>query len=242
MLLIKQHPAHIFVGSHDILNDTVHRQMQSLFCPHQGCNACTICHQIRHQQFYATTWITTEKQYVLDDLQPLFTTIAYRLEEGQHHFFIIQKAEHLSLTCSNRLLKLVEEPPHGFHIIFLTHRLQALLPTIRSRCIMHSLAQLTIGEDQSLLRECFQQLERISPASFLKILEQVRHDSHSSTLIDELLTYWNCQHKQALLAGNREMQERARHMLSLLESALQEPPMPGSDKIFWRNMYLQAFS
>jgi hypothetical protein len=241
MLLLKQHPAHIFVGSHDILNDTVHRQMQSLFCPHQGCNTCMICYQIRHQQFYATTWITTEKQYVLDDLQPLFTTIAYRLEEEQHHFFIIQKAEYLSLTCSNRLLKLVEEPPPGFHIIFLTHRLHALLPTIRSRCIVHSSLQTTTVEDHSSLRECFQQPEQTSPASFLKILEQVRHESHSSSLIDELLTYWNHQHKQALLAGTQETQARAQHMLSLLESALQEPPMPGSDKIFWRNMYLQAF-
>lgn len=45
----------------------------------------------------------------------------------------IDPAEALTPSAANSLLKTLEEPPAGSHILLLTDRLSALLPTIRSR-------------------------------------------------------------------------------------------------------------
>ena len=49
--------------------------------------------------------------------------------ENQHYFFVIQKADLLTLACSNRLLKPIEEPPAGYHFIFLSESLDQIIPT-----------------------------------------------------------------------------------------------------------------
>ncbi|WP_348760812.1 DNA polymerase III subunit delta' [uncultured Salinisphaera sp.] len=46
----------------------------------------------------------------------------------------IDPADALTVSAANSLLKTLEEPPAGCHIVLITDRLSALLPTIRSRC------------------------------------------------------------------------------------------------------------
>lgn len=47
---------------------------------------------------------------------------------------IIKEAGKLTIEAQNALLKTLEEPPLGVHILLLTDRLEAVLPTIQSRC------------------------------------------------------------------------------------------------------------
>jgi len=53
---------------------------------------------------------------------------------GAGKVFIIDEAERLETDGQNVLLKVVEEPPPGTFIVFVTSSLDRLLPTIRSRC------------------------------------------------------------------------------------------------------------
>ncbi|WP_109994673.1 DNA polymerase III subunit delta' [Salinisphaera sp. LB1] len=46
----------------------------------------------------------------------------------------IDPADSLSTSAANSLLKTLEEPPAGCHIVLISDRVSALLPTIRSRC------------------------------------------------------------------------------------------------------------
>lgn len=46
----------------------------------------------------------------------------------------IEPAESLSPSASNSLLKTLEEPPASCHIVLVTDRISALMPTVRSRC------------------------------------------------------------------------------------------------------------
>lgn len=46
----------------------------------------------------------------------------------------IDPAEALSISAANSLLKTLEEPPAGCHIVLVTDRVSALMATIRSRC------------------------------------------------------------------------------------------------------------
>lgn len=66
--------------------------------------------------------------------------------EGAARLFIIEDADKMNEPSSNALLKTLEEPPPATHIILLTARPAALLPTIRSRCQTLRFAPLTADE------------------------------------------------------------------------------------------------
>jgi DNA polymerase-3 subunit delta' len=55
--------------------------------------------------------------------------------------------------AANSLLKLLEEPPEHTTLILLTENPQELLPTIRSRAVIHRLAALPVAELETLLAE-----------------------------------------------------------------------------------------
>ena len=52
-----------------------------------------------------------------------------------HKIYIIPDAEMMTVQAQNALLKTIEEPPEYAVIILLTSNIDALLPTIQSRCI-----------------------------------------------------------------------------------------------------------
>ncbi|HUB28356.1 MAG TPA: hypothetical protein VL967_01620 [Terracidiphilus sp.] len=55
--------------------------------------------------------------------------------------------------AANSLLKLLEEPPEHTSLIVLTENPQELLPTIRSRAMLHRLGALPVGELEGLVQE-----------------------------------------------------------------------------------------
>ncbi|GLH72823.1 DNA polymerase III subunit delta' [Geothrix limicola] len=53
---------------------------------------------------------------------------------GCHRWILVEEAHRLNESSGNILLKTLEEPPPDTHFILVTHRPEALLQTIRSRC------------------------------------------------------------------------------------------------------------
>jgi len=53
---------------------------------------------------------------------------------GCHRWILIEDAHRLNSSSANILLKTLEEPPPGTHFLLVTHRPDAVLQTIRSRC------------------------------------------------------------------------------------------------------------
>jgi DNA polymerase-3 subunit delta' len=53
--------------------------------------------------------------------------------EGDKKIFIVNRAESINHVAQNKLLKTLEEPPKGVHIIMGATNEHALLPTIKSR-------------------------------------------------------------------------------------------------------------
>ena len=51
-----------------------------------------------------------------------------------HRWILVEDAHRLNGASANMLLKTIEEPPEGTHFLLVTHRPEALLATIRSRC------------------------------------------------------------------------------------------------------------
>lgn len=61
---------------------------------------------------------------------------------------LIQPAETLNMAAANALLKMLEEPPPGTIFLLVSHQMQRLLPTIRSRC--HKITMQRPSRQQSL--------------------------------------------------------------------------------------------
>ena len=236
-------PAQLWLGKHEELLIKATEYLQKIFCPNTSCGICATCHNLRLQQHHATTWLYPEKQYTLDQLAIINQTVAFALEHNQHHFFIIQKADALTQACSNSLLKLIEEPPHGYHFILLTERPDEILPTIKSRCITHSYYSDKEYIRHKNLYAIFTTALSTAPAAFLKELEQAKITERDSVeLLDQILAFWLNKSKTAIMNNDEQGYARAQIIIATIKEALLMPPMPGSSNLLWKNLSIQLQS
>jgi len=235
-------PAQLWLGFPNNLEQEVIAYAQKLLCINKGCGYCTTCNQIAAKQHHSMLWIYPEKNYTLDEIAPISSTIAFALDENEHYFFVLQKADFLTPTCANSLLKSLEEPPRGYHFILLAERTDGILPTIKSRCTIttfHSIPPITSSD----LYDYFTATTPANPSSFLTTLEQSKISERDSIeLLDALLTYWIAALKSAMLENNAKQLRQAERVIAILEQAIAFPPMPGSSKMLWKNLFLQIKS
>ena len=197
--------------------------------------------QIRDKQHHAMMWLYPDKTYTIEQFDDLFATIAFRLEDNQLFFFIIQKADALTVTCANKLLKSIEEPPAGYHFILLTERTDQLLPTIISRCITHIFSAPDTATTIHPLFTSFttSSLNKKHISDFSKLLDtNTINERESIELLDEILRYWIIAYKTNIDAPKDE-HKHIPAIISVLKNAYTQLPMPGSCTTFWRNLYLQ---
>lgn len=208
---------------------------------HAGpCSVCIQCRKVQEQQHESILWLMPEKQYAVEDLKVIFSTISFALEPNQHYFFVIQKADLLTTACANALLKSLEEPPAGYHFILLAKRLEFILPTIKSRCLTQTIGNVNQSIAQNALMPYFTTPAFHDPLAFAKELEASNpNDWESLSLLDELLVYWASQYKKQIIAQNTKAQDQALAMMQHIKTAMLQPPMPGSSKLFWKNLFLQ---
>ena len=77
--------------------------------------------------------------------EQLTSDVDIRPYSSPHKIYIINDAQLLTLQAQNALLKTIEEPPAYAVILLLTNNIEALLPTISSRCV--TLTLKAVGDD-----------------------------------------------------------------------------------------------
>lgn len=234
------HPAYLWLGQHTLLIAKAVQLLQTQLCPAGGCQKCITCTQIQTQQHHAVNWLTPAKQYTLEELETIFSTIVFALAPGEHFFFVIQKADFLTTICANKLLKSMEEPPAGYHFILLAQRHDSILPTIRSRCICTAYQSDTASDEHAQLLAIFTSALPGDPAAFLKLLDQSAiNERESVELLDRILKFWLKQSSLLLIEKKNDARAQAKRITEILQQATVTPPMPGSSKLFWKNLYVQ---
>lgn len=239
--IILNHPAHLWIGNQKILQEEVIKNLQNIFCKNNNCNECSICKQIRSEQFYQAAWINPQDSYNLEDIDTIIEQVRFKLDANQHKFFIFCKAEELSSACSNRLLKTIEEPHLGYHFIFLASRTDTILPTIISRCIVQEFnAQANTDQYQEII-DIFIYQKLDNPLYFFKLIDKFEIDTkNSKDIIDQLFTYFYYQFKQLFI--NKENDPSKLHksleILIILKKQFNQLPASGSTKIFWKNLFI----
>jgi DNA polymerase-3 subunit delta' len=76
------------------------------------------------------------RDVVVDQVRDLVDhRLALKRFEGRHRFVIVDPADAMNPQAQNALLKTLEEPPEDTTLVLVAENADALLPTIRSRCL-----------------------------------------------------------------------------------------------------------
>lgn len=104
----------------------------------EPCNACTSCKQALNMNQPDIIYVQHEKPKIIsvDEIRSQVNRdIAVKPYSSERKVYIIDEAEKMNPEAQNALLKTLEEPPSYATILLLTSNLEALLQTIRSRCV-----------------------------------------------------------------------------------------------------------
>lgn len=79
----------------------------------------------------------------IDQVHRLTATASFHPVFAPHHSVIFSPADCLTIPAQQALLKFLEEPPRYVQCLLLTARPSALLPTVLSRCQIHTIVTST---------------------------------------------------------------------------------------------------
>ncbi len=134
--------AYIFYGEKGsgkkTLADLFARALQCEAGGDEPCNQCTSCKQALNRNQPDIIYVQHEKPAIIsvDEIRKQVNNdIAIKPYSSERKIYIIDEAEKMNSQAQNALLKTLEEPPSYATIMLLTTNVEALLPTIRSRCV-----------------------------------------------------------------------------------------------------------
>jgi DNA polymerase III subunit delta' len=132
----------------------------------------------------------------VDDAQEILKSLALKSYEGGYKIMIVWMADKMNIAASNKLLKLLEEPPEKTLFLLITENEEDIIQTIRSRCqVLHfaALSESTIANaliyrfdtDQKLATKIAHQAQ----GDFNKALHIYNDDSEDSPF-EEWFVVW----------------------------------------------------
>ncbi len=241
-------PAQLWIGQQQQLYDAASLEMQKMFCTLEAQKNdlatlkecfCPACRKIKQHTHPSIVWIVPEKNYLAEDLEVIFGNVAFKLDEDTHFFFILGRAHTLTRTCANRLLKVLEEPPRGFHFILLANNASTLLPTISSRCILRQFTPDQSLNVHELLTFFLEEHKLHDPIGFERELRKhALSDSLSIELFHELYGVISQQFIKDSQLPDQAGRDQLETTLAVLNSTMRVLPHSGSATIFWKNLYL----
>jgi DNA polymerase-3 subunit delta' len=145
--------AYVFVGPEGVGKRLVARNIaQSLFCERipdvqlDACGECPSCRQVRagtHPDLLTVACPEGKRELPIELIagakenrgrEGLCRDLALRPMSVSRRIAIIDDADKMNEESANALLKTLEEPPPGAILFLISPGIDALLPTIRSRC------------------------------------------------------------------------------------------------------------
>lgn len=109
----------------------------------EACGRCRGCAQRAAGSHPNLIWLTREfnektdkekRDISMDQLRGMMERLSLSSHYGQSRVVVIEPADALNVNGVNAVLKTVEEPPPGSHLLLISERPMALAPTLRSRC------------------------------------------------------------------------------------------------------------
>lgn len=111
--------------------------------------------------WYAVLGVQNKQGFIrVEDAGEIVKTLSLKSYEGGYKIMIVWMAEKMNTEASNKLLKLLEEPPEKTVFILITENEEDMIQTIRSRCQVlnfnglseHSITEALVSQKQIELK------------------------------------------------------------------------------------------
>ncbi|MGE0372664.1 MAG: DNA polymerase III subunit delta' [Gammaproteobacteria bacterium] len=99
-----------------------------------GCRACLLMRAGTHPDLYRCEPEEDKTFINVDQIRAIGHFLELKAHYGGRKIVIIRPAEQMNISAANSLLKMLEEPPSGVHLVLISSRPAALPATVRSRC------------------------------------------------------------------------------------------------------------
>lgn len=151
--------------------------------------------------------VNITKDVIKDLLNKLSTTSQFNNKK----VYIIDKTEYLSDTVFNAILKTLEEPKEGIYAILISNNIDAVKPTIISRCqkifLSSSTDKLELSEEiGEISNDLINSIEENGPKTIAKNYKMYNIISDRDKLVKVLKTMMNEYHKvlKSIIEGKNE--------------------------------------
>lgn len=104
----------------------------------------------------------------VDDAQDILKSLSLKSYEGGYKIMIIWMADKMNIAASNKLLKLLEEPPEKTVFILISENEEDIIQTIRSRCQITHFNSLS----EQIITNALIQSEQVEEKKALNIAHQ----------------------------------------------------------------------
>ena len=129
--------AYLFVGTAGSGTlDAAYALAEAIVCPAGGDGTCGECLRVRHRTHPDVHRLEPGgvSGYLADQVREVISDAQLTPVRANAKVYILERAEQLNDTSANALLKTLEEPPESVIFILLGTSVDAILPTIVSRC------------------------------------------------------------------------------------------------------------
>jgi DNA polymerase-3 subunit delta' len=129
--------AYLFVGPAGVGKRTAAKAFAcALVCEDGGCGGCRECSRVRRGLHPDVRLIEPEgaATYLVEQVRDVISGIGLRPVEASRKIYVFDRAHTFNPEAANALLKSLEEPPDDVVIVLLADSIDAVLPTIVSRC------------------------------------------------------------------------------------------------------------
>src|SRR5512139_3067856 len=130
----------LFAGEEGVGKEKAARAFVSaLLCRAPGadgaCGACPDCRLLASGGHPNLLRIVPETHFLrIDEVRSLKEELSLKAFSDRPRVALLVPADRMTTQAANALLKTLEEPPPGTHLLLVAHRVSQVMPTIVSRC------------------------------------------------------------------------------------------------------------
>lgn len=165
--------AYMLVGPAGPARDDAAKELAAgLLCgsPVPPCRSCRDCRKVLAGIHPDVNWVErsrddkgrVRRELLVDQIRSVTADAVVAPNEAARKVYIIHEADHMNEAAQNALLKSLEEPPGHACFILCTESVEALLATIRSRCVRLDGERLSGDDDGAPMRDFARQFEHLA--------------------------------------------------------------------------------
>ena len=147
--------AYLFVGPNQVGKRTLGNALsQAILCTEENapcgtCRSCQLIHRGRHPDVQVVA--SDGNRIKIEAIREMQHLVALSPVEGPYRIILIPEFDRATTSAANALLKTLEEPPSTVILILTATNVEALLPTIVSRCQIVPLRLVPAAEIRAAL-------------------------------------------------------------------------------------------